>query len=97
MCNNYFSNFGRPLIPDDLCKDSAPSILGSGEEDFLKVFNIYGHGGHLGQLTAAILAIFRSANLRRLYVIKLVQRLQRRSLLKMLTDGWMDGWTTDEK
>ena len=24
---------------------------GSGEEDFLKVFTIYGHGGHLGHVT----------------------------------------------
>ena len=31
---NYFSKFGRPLVPDDLCKDSAPDILGSGEVDF---------------------------------------------------------------
>ena len=27
-------DFGRPPIPDDLCKDSAPRHLGSGEEDF---------------------------------------------------------------
>ena len=24
---------------------------GSGEEDFLRVFTIYGHGGHLGHMT----------------------------------------------
>ena len=24
MYNNYFSNFGRPPVPNDLCKDSAP-------------------------------------------------------------------------
>ena len=24
---------------------------GSGEEDFLKLFTIYGHGGHLGHVT----------------------------------------------
>ena len=28
---------------------------GSGEEDFLRVFTIYGHGGHLGHVTKAIL------------------------------------------
>ena len=27
---------------------------------FFKVFTIYGHGGHLGQRTVTILAIFRS-------------------------------------
>ena len=25
---------------------------GSGEEDFLRVFNIYGHGDHLGHVTS---------------------------------------------
>ena len=27
---------------------------GSGEEDFLRVFTIYGHGGHLGHVTWTI-------------------------------------------
>ena len=35
-------------------------LFGSGEEDFLKVFIIYGHGSHLGHWTMTILAIFRS-------------------------------------
>ena len=26
-------------------------LAGSGEEDFLVVFTIYGHGGHLGHVT----------------------------------------------
>ena len=26
----------------------------SGEEDFLNVFTIYGHGGHLGQVTRTL-------------------------------------------
>ena len=30
----------------------------SGEEDFFKVFTIYGHGGHLGYLTSITLTIF---------------------------------------
>ena len=62
-----FSNFGRPPVSDDLCKDSAqrhPRFW----RRFLKVFTIYGHGGHLGQWTAIILAIFRSPNLRRLHM-----------------------------
>ena len=33
---------------------------GSGEEDFLKVFTIYGHGGHLGHVTWTIYTNFRS-------------------------------------
>ena len=28
--------------------------IGSGEEDFFKVFIIYGHGGHLGNVTQLI-------------------------------------------
>ena len=31
---------------------------GSGEEDFLKVFTIYGHGGHLGYVTRIMLIYF---------------------------------------
>ena len=32
MYDLYFSNFGRPTVPDDLCKDSAPRHPWSGEE-----------------------------------------------------------------
>ena len=39
-------------------KIQPQGILGYGEEDFLKVFTIYGHGGHLGQCMATILASF---------------------------------------
>ena len=31
---------------------------GSGEEDFLRVFTIYGHGGHLGHVTSIMLINF---------------------------------------
>ena len=31
---------------------------GSGEEDFLRVFTIYGHGGHLGRVTRIMLINF---------------------------------------
>ena len=31
---------------------------GSGEEDFFKVFTIYGHGGHLGHVTWIMLSNF---------------------------------------
>ena len=33
---------------------------GSGGEDFLRVFTIYGHGGHLGHVTWTIYINFRS-------------------------------------
>ena len=32
-------------------KFQDPRPLGSGEEDFYKVFTIYGHGGNLGHVT----------------------------------------------
>ena len=49
-------------------KIQLQGILGSGEEDFLKDFTIYGHGGHLGQRTATILAIFCFPTLRWLHM-----------------------------
>ena len=58
MYDNHFSNFGRPPIPNDLCKISAP------RHKVLKVFTIYGHGGHLCQRTATILAILCSPQLK---------------------------------
>ena len=34
--------------------------IGSGEEDFSKVFNIYGHGGHVDHMTQLIYINFHS-------------------------------------
>ena len=42
--------------------------LGSGEEDFLKVFTIYGHGGHLGHVTCTNYINFLSHFSRRIHV-----------------------------
>ena len=33
-------------------------FAGSGEEDFLRVFTIYGHGGHLGHVTSIMSSDF---------------------------------------
>ena len=41
---------------------------GSREEDFFKVFTIYGHGGHLGHVTWAIYIKFRYPFPRRLHI-----------------------------
>ena len=68
MYDHYFSNFGRPPVPDDLSKDLAPRHPRFWRKRFLKVFTIYGHSGHLGQRTATILANFHSLNLRRLHM-----------------------------
>ena len=39
-------------------KFQSHQSIGSGEEDFLKVFTIYGHGGHLGHMTLLICIYF---------------------------------------
>ena len=41
---------------------------GSGEEDFLRVFTIYGRGGHLGHVTQMLRTNFRSPYPRRLHI-----------------------------
>ena len=43
-------------------------LAGSGEEDFLKVFTIYGRGGHLGHVTQVSRTNFRSPCPRRLHI-----------------------------
>ena len=43
-------------------------LSGSGEEDFLKVFAIYSHGGHLGHVTWTIYINFCSPFLRMLHM-----------------------------
>ena len=66
MYDHHLSNFDRPLVPDDLCQDSAQRHPRFWGRKFLKVFTIDGHGSHLGQWTAIILAIFRYPKLRML-------------------------------
>ena len=58
MYDHYFRNFGRPPFPNDICKDSATRHPRLWSRRFLKVLTIYGHGGHLGQCMATILASF---------------------------------------
>ena len=83
--NIYFSNFGRPPVPNDLCKDSAPRRPRFWRRRFLKVFTIYGHGGHLGQWTPdhfSNLSFPQPKEAPYEICAKLAQRLQRRSRLK---------------
>ena len=42
--------------------------IGSGEEDFLRVFTIYGRGGHLGHVTQMPRTKYRSPYSRRLHI-----------------------------
>ena len=58
-----------PRVPDATYQVSLKSAhwsSGSGEEDFLKVFAIYSHGGHLGHVTWTIYINFRSPFLKML-------------------------------
>ena len=41
--------------------------IGSGEEDLLRVFTIYGRGGHLGHVTQMLQTNFRSPYPRRFH------------------------------
>ena len=41
-------------------KFQSHRFIGSGEENFFKVFTIYGHGGHLGHVTLLICINFHS-------------------------------------
>ena len=41
MYDNYFSNFGRPLIHDDICKDSVTRHPRFWRIRFLNVFSPY--------------------------------------------------------
>ena len=49
-------------------KFRANQPAGSGEEDFFKVFTLYGHGGHLGHVTWTIYTNFGSPFPRRLHI-----------------------------
>ena len=84
-----YNNFGRPLVPDDSCKDSAPRHPRLWRR-FLKVFTIYVHGGHLGSTDhdhfSNLLFPHPKEAPHEIWA-KLAQRLQRRSHLKMLMDG----------
>ena len=48
------------------CRGNWPA--GSGEEDFLSVFTIYGRGGHLGHVTQMPRTKIRSPYPRRLHI-----------------------------
>ena len=41
MYDNYFSNFGRPPVPDDICKDSAKNLSSVLENKIFKCFFPY--------------------------------------------------------
>ena len=63
-----YINFEEPqsLMLHTKFQNHWPS--GSGEEDFLMVFSIYSHGGHLGHVTLTIYINFLSPFPRMLYM-----------------------------
>ena len=92
--DHHFIHFGRPPVPDDLCKDSALRHPLFWRRRFLKVFITYGHGSHLGQWIVTILAIYHYPAPRRLHMKfeqHLAQRLQR-SRLKFSTFSHTNEW-----
>ena len=68
MYDHHFTNFGRPPVRDDLCKDLAPRHPLFWRRRLLTVFTIYGHGGHLGQWIPSISAIFHSPAPKRILI-----------------------------
>ena len=57
------------LLSPRICAKIRPQgLCGSGEEDLLKVFTIYGYGSYFGQWTATILTIFCTPNLSTLHI-----------------------------
>ena len=55
-----WTNLVGPITPMLHTKFQGHRPSGSGEEDFLRVFTIYGRGGHLGHVTKTIWTNFRS-------------------------------------
>ena len=63
-----YMNFIEQLSLMSHAKFQNRSPSGSGEEDFLKVFAIYSHGGHLGHVTLTIYMNFHSPIARILHI-----------------------------
>ena len=63
-----WANLVGPTSPMLHTKSQGHWPSGSGVEDFLRVFTIYGHGGHLGHVTRTIWTNFRSRVLRSLHM-----------------------------
>ena len=63
-----WTNLVGPTSPMLYTKSWGHRLSGSGEEDFLRGFTIYGRGGHLGHVTRTIWTNFRSHILRSLHM-----------------------------
>ena len=63
-----WTNLVDPTSPMLHTKSQGHWLSGSGEEDFYRVFTIYGHGGHLGHVTRTIWTNFLSPTLRSLHM-----------------------------
>ena len=82
--NIYFSNFGRPPVPNDVCKDSSQGILGLEKKIFKGFYHIWAwrpswsmNCDHFSNLSFP-----QPKEVPYEIWAKLAQRLQRRSRLK---------------
>ena len=88
-------NYDGPACPMLHTKFQGHRPFGSGEEDFWRVFTIYGRGGHLGHVTQIPGTNFRSPDLGRLHMKYGFNRpvVSEKKMFENLDDGWTDGMT----
>ena len=99
MYDNSFSYFGRPPVPDDSCKGSAPKVFSVLEEKIFKGFYHIWAWRPSWSTDRDHFSNFSFPHPKEpSYEIwaKLAQRLQRRIRLKMLMDGRTDGRTKSD-
>ena len=65
---HHLYKFCRAWVPSATCQVSRSQDFKFFRRRFLKVFTIYGHGGHLGHVTWIIYTNFRSPFPRRLHI-----------------------------
>ena len=83
-----------PKAPMLRTKPQGHWPFGSREEDFWRVFTIYGHGGHLGHVTQTLRTNFCSPIPLRLHMkfgFDWLSRFGQEVVWKV----WTNGWTTD--
>ena len=82
MYDHHFSNFGRPPVSDDLCKDSATRHPQFWRSIFLKVFTIYETSWSMDGNYFSNLSFPCPTEAQNKIWATLAQRLQRRGRLK---------------
>ena len=62
------NNLDSTQVPNATYKVSRPSVNWFWRRRFIKVFTIYGHGGHVGHVSRSVRKFFHSLNPSRLYM-----------------------------